>query len=586
MPARRIAVVDPGSQRIKLLLAELKGDRVRVAGRRLVDRHEEGAAEDIPAADWISPWLDEAAPEALVLVLPQGQAFFRVIDAPAGAGEAGPGAALLREEAARIEELTGVRMDAAVVTLDAFAGHARPFAATFWREQAVQEWADSHGAAEGPPLDLVPGAAALAAAHLGLAGAAREAVQVDLGARQTTVAVVQGGQLVHALAFPEGSRLWTDAIAADRGCSPASAEVLKRSEDLFTPRPGDRLEAAVKDWVQDIEQTLADWSAALRARGALQPARWPVFLAGGGAAQPGLLAHLRGRSALDWRPWPGDETEAAAVAPALGALARVLGEPPQAASALPAGTRRGWRRERIWRVVLAFNTLLLVLLAAALGVSVVTQARRLAARAAWMESAQSGIVAAEAARSTALSLNETFEVWRPLLVRQRQSVEMVKALAVLRRQRTNDTFWYVLAGDLDSYLRGTAALAAETNRALEAGPRLGPPPPPNLPGSRALVAEIGLLPQGEEMRQALSELVNRLRASPPFRNVDILPPESRRTLVATNLAYPDRVFALELSLSESDLLEPLPVPARRMTNGPARPGYRPFAAPPARATPP
>lgn len=578
MPARRLAVVDPGGQRIKLLLAELHGAEVRVTGRRLVDRHEETAAEEAAAAAWISPWLAEAAPDALVLVLPQGQMFHRLFDAPQN-GDAT--AALLRDEAARIEGLTGARMASAAVPLAAYAGFPSPLAATFWREQATQEWAEAHGAAEVPPYDLVPGAAALAAAHAALPGAAASAVLVDLGARQTTLAVIAGGQLVHALAFPEGSRAWTDAIAADRGCTRESAEVLKRGEDLFGPGPGEKLGAALREWLQDIEQALADWADDLPRRGGLEPARWPVFLAGGGAAQPGLLGHLRGRSALDWRPWPAGDPEAAAFAPAQGALVRALGGPPVAASALPADVRRSWGRETAWRALIGVNVVLLTFLAAALGWSVIAKTRRVAARSAWMAAAQAGIADAQAARAAALALNRGFDLWRPVLIRQRQTVETVEALTTLRQERTNDAYWYVLVGDLESYLRGTAQLAEPTNRGPETLTRIGPPPPPGLPSARALVAEVGLLPQGEAMRQALSDLVGRLKASPPFQNVDVLPAESRRVLVATNLAYPDRFFALELSLSDTDLLTPLPVPLKPATNGPVRPPPRGFPAGPA-----
>jgi hypothetical protein len=77
------------------------------------------------------------------------------------------------------------------------------------------------------------------------------------------------------------------------------------------------------------------------------------------------------------------------------------------------------------------------------------------------------------------------------------------------------------------------------------------------------------------MRRALSDLVAGLRTTPPFRNVDVLPAELRRMLVASNLVFPDRHFALELNLSEADLLPALPLPARAATNGPpARPGPR------------
>ncbi|MFN0066916.1 MAG: hypothetical protein ACKVYV_04680 [Limisphaerales bacterium] len=580
LPARRLAVVDPGSERIKLLLAELHGAEVRVIARRLVDLHEEPEADEADASAWISPWLAEVAPDALVLVLPQGQAFHRVVDDP-GAGRAAAG---VLAEAARIEELTGVRMASAATPLAPFAGHQAPLAATFWRAQAVQEWADAHGAAEVPPFELVPGAAALAAAHLALPGAAESAVLVDLGARQTTFVVLAGGQLVHAVALPEGSRPWTDAVATDRGCTRGSAEVLKRAEDLFIAGPGEKLGAAVLDWLRDIEQALADWADDLPQRSGIEPARWPVFLAGGGAAQPGLLGHLRAHSRLDWRPWAAGDAEAATFAPALGALARAVGDPPGTASALPEEARRLWRRETAWRVLTFVNALLLALLAVALGWSITAKARRAAARDAWMAAAGRGLADAQAARAAAVDLNREFELWRPLLLRQRQSRETVEALAALRRERTNDAFWYVLVGDLESYLRGGALWAAATNRAEESPPRIGPPPPPGLLPARALVAEAGFLPQGEEMRQALSELVGRLQASPPFRNVDVLPAESRRALVATNLAYPDRFFALELSLSDTDLLPPIALPSKSATNGLPRAPGRGFSSGPGART--
>jgi hypothetical protein len=77
------------------------------------------------------------------------------------------------------------------------------------------------------------------------------------------------------------------------------------------------------------------------------------------------------------------------------------------------------------------------------------------------------------------------------------------------------------------------------------------------------------------MRQSLSQLIGDLKHFPLFRNVDILSAERRRFLVGTNLIFPERHFALELNLSESELLPLLPLPKPAVTNRePARSSFR------------
>jgi hypothetical protein len=92
--------------------------------------------------------------------------------------------------------------------------------------------------------------------------------------------------------------------------------------------------------------------------------------------------------------------------------------------------------------------------------------------------------------------------------------------------------------------------------------------------SRAFIAEVCLVPQGEQMRQILSDLVSDLKRYPLFRNVDVLPAESRRDLVATNLLFPERHLALELNLSEAALLPSIPLPRLGATNLDTRSTFR------------
>lgn len=96
-----------------------------------------------------------------------------------------------------------------------------------------------------------------------------------------------------------------------------------------------------------------------------------------------------------------------------------------------------------------------------------------------------------------------------------------RPLAALQQQRTNAQHWYVLLGD-----------ATVTPPAATTSPP-SPPRAPRSPGSsqsvrpcrahqpppagRAFIAEVCLIPQGEQMRQSLSELVAELKRYPLFR---------------------------------------------------------------------
>jgi hypothetical protein len=72
----------------------------------------------------------------------------------------------------------------------------------------------------------------------------------------------------------------------------------------------------------------------------------------------------------------------------------------------------------------------------------------------------------------------------------------------------------------------------------------------------------------------LSDLVSDLKRYPVFRNVDVLPAESRRDLVSTNLIFPERHLALELNLSEAALLPAIHLPRLNTTNAEPRGPFR------------
>jgi hypothetical protein len=139
-------------------------------------------------------------------------------------------------------------------------------------------------------------------------------------------------------------------------------------------------------------------------------------------------------------------------------------------------------------------------------------------------------------------LRHDYEQLLPLLRHQRQTLDTLQALALLKNSRSNLSFWFVLFADPKSYF--TARPWGETN-----------PPPPSAtpiaapPFHKGFITELCLPEQGDAMRQSLSQLVENLKQSSLFKNVDSLPADRRRNLVDPAVLLPEN-FTLVLELPD------------------------------------
>jgi len=579
LPARHFAVVDGGSRRTQVLSATVSRGRPRLREVRTIDAHDEGFGTAEEMREDVRQVLRELKPEAVVLVVPPAAILRHVLEVPPG--DASETRALVEREASRIGGLSESPWVFDSVRLRAFGAMSNPVAAVFCRQAELDDLLAGYVDDGRLVFDVVAGGDGLAAAYLAAHPSARDAILVDLGAMHTGVTIVTGGQTVFSASFPTGSQAFTDALAAARGCGPEAAEVLKRTEPLGSVGAGAAgVRLAVGAWVGELERTVAEWRDDHPTL-AGEAGRWPMVVTGGGALQPGFVEELRGMASRPVEAWTGGlgSPVRADQATAWGALLVALGRAQAAPSLLPSELRAHWNQQRLWRGLLTANLVLAAVLGVALVMGMREQGRRLSERKQWTEAASAALDHARNIRVVAEAYNARLEVMRPVLERQRQTVETLQVLGVLQRQRTNSGYWYVLLADGVSYASGSNDVSAPPAVARTPemrGPLAGVGGMTNPPvTSRTFVAEVCLIPQGEEMRRALSELVGDLKQYPLFRNVDVLPVERRRELVATNLIYPERHFALELNLSEAELLPAIVLPRLSPTNRePARGGLR------------
>ncbi len=584
LPARHFAVVDAGRQRARLLIASVTRGRPRLQRVETVDAHEEGFTTAEELREEVRRRLKEADPEAVVVVAPPYQVLRQVLEV------ASSDPAVIRAAAEREASSIGGLSDTAwafdaVRQREPGLGLVRggpthaPVIAAFCRQEDREQLLSGFTESAEAVFDIVPAGDALAAAFRAAQPGVSQAILVDLGSEHTGVTLMARGMPVSATAFPVGSRSLTDAIAADRGGTFEAAEVLKRTEppDVRAPGNSPRYAAALRAWLGELERTLREW-ADEHPESSQNHGAWPAYLSGGGALQPNLVETLGAAGPREFRPWPlpADGPQRPDLATAWGALLLALHRTPPAPSLLSHEVRAFWGRQRVWRALLSANLALVAMLAVALLVAVMNQSRQLAAKEEWQRRASTALQQARDIRTVAEGFNARMDAFRPVLDRQRQTVETLQSLGVIQRQRTNANHWYVLLADAVSYASGSNGFAsnAPAPRATTLEPRLIPAPTNTPPPARALIAEICLVPQGEQMRQALSELVGELKRYPLFRNVDVLPPERRRELISSNLVFADRHFALELNLPETELLPLIPIPRSTNTLRDPRGGFR------------
>jgi hypothetical protein len=580
LPARHFAVVDLGEQRARILHASVTRGQPKPLKFEVIDSHLDGFTTAEELREETRRRLRESEPEAVILVVPQYQVLRHTVDAPSGTPS--ETRALLEREANSIGGLSDSPwVFDAVRTAPDSAGKPAQLTAAFCRQDNLEQLLSSVLEEARHIFDVRPAGDALAAAFLAEIPAVRHAILIDLGALHTVITILADGRAVSSTSFPSGSAAFTAAILADRGGTSEAAEVLKRTEPPpLAAESSKAFRAALKSWTEEIERAIAEWAAEHRNFTEVA-GRWPAYLAGGGALQPRIADDFTSLGKRRFEPWPKSKVHQGLspdFAVAWGAIIASLGLTGPSPSLLPSENKQHWQRQRLWRALLTVNLALIAMLAVALIAACAHQTGRLAAKIDWKVQASSALKNAQGIREVAEGLNTRMDEFRPVLERQRQTVETLQVLGVLQRQRTNTDHWYVLLADSVSYTAGSNHFAPPPPPPKFQELRYGAgilPPPTNAPApDRAFVAEVCLVPQGEQMRQALSDLVGELKRYPLFRNVDVLPSERRRELIATNLIFPERHFALEFNLSQAELLQPWPLPRLAPTNRELRTGFR------------
>lgn len=573
--ARKHVGLDLGSRRLKVLWLEAGARGPRILRTHIVDLQEEGLLGE----EEISRHLDEVLAGfgefPVTVCVPQSLAWSQVLELPEVTGE--EARRWIAEKTASLAGLSESAVIQDAIPLRPFGKFQNPYWIVLAREEAIEQQLARVGTAQDRVQHILTTAGGLTAAFQATQPGVAEAVLVELGATRTAVVLVEGGQPVFATHFATGSDHFTEVIRTARACSPEEAETLKRTINLISGEHQlPALRQAVEAWLEALHKTLAEWRRQHPSAGNAGPLR--LYLSGAGAQQPGLVVFLRSKSGFLVETWPQKKVSESDLPPAeyvvaYGAAVAALHPERPHASLLPARLRVVQRQVRRLAVLNRVAAGALVLCALVLALGTWQRARVLDRKNQTIAQLQTALQHAREVDRLTRVRDRQLEQIAPVFERQKQTVDTLHTLHALQQARARHDFWFVLLGDLPTYLSGPRpGLATNPPSVTET----------NLvehePTQHGFVAEVCIPAPREEALKTLSELVDSLRKNPAFGNVDALAANLRRAWVDTNAMIADRTFALLLETTTNQL-ERVLAEIRAATNPPVRPAPAPRPRP-------
>ncbi len=600
-PIRRVAVVDPGSRSLKLLLATSEFGRLRIRQQELIDLKAEGLVSAEEIKTHLLATLDLWGSPPIALVLPQHLSTSQVIDVPmAPESEVKK---LIEDETLRLGGVSESRIVYDFVRIETDISNRQQFWVTLCQEGEIRDRIVRLGLENEDICDITTTANALIATYRANAPDSRRAILVHMGAQTTVVVVMIAGQGAFTTSFQMGGDFFTRALMRERSCSEESAETIKRGTNLLFDRDADpKFIGSVDGWVAELDRQLKDWFDR-NPGAAADREKFELLASGGGFEQPGLIEHLKLRAGFNLRPWPTELTShlpgpSKGFEVAYGAGLQALGYTAQPVSLLPEDYRAAWRR-RVARQRLEFASLLLVLLCVltfALGtwhnLTLIKDKNTLLAK---IQAGQDSVEQNDAFTSDLIT---EYEALRPLFAAEQNTVDTLKTLSLLQQSRSNRSCWYVLVADQQSYFTQPLPITT-TNKPGTNAAAASAGSTSALPGVLAsawtmwtnislakpgVIAELCIPEEDEAARRLLGQIVNELQHQRLFALADRLAEDQRRALADPKVVIPDREFVLRLDYNETDFQKSL-LSKRMPAGSPARPPRRarPSSAPPENA---
>ena len=555
-PGRRFLVVDAGSRCIKVLLVSWLLGKLRIHAH-----HTIGLEETISpgSEEWrrlIHDAVSELGSHSTVITVPQHMVVSQVVDLPAS--ENRNVKQLIQEDILKLSGLTESRIVYDFGPLAPFGQYSNPYWVTHARESEILDEVDKLGELGRNTCEITSSSNALSAAYQELHSDAGNALLVDFGATGTTV--VYHGQPVYATGFAIGGMMFAEQIRLHRECPFMEAEYIKNTENLLTGP--DRLESMVQlteRWHEELVRILEDWLAEHPSLN-ITADSFPVLIAGGHASMPGLMDYLARNSVLQFQTW-SDLSGAPPHLPldqfaiAYGTAIRLFRQPQPSVSLIPGDLSTAHAEINSLHLLQAGAWMVLAILALVMAFGTWHKYTLIQEKESLLEVGRNLNSRLDQLDQLYVNLAGEYEDIRPMLGLQKQTHDGLQALSILAGHPLPVDGWHVLIGDSASYAMAEPLVPPGTNATPAVSTPGASTDRPRLTNS--WIAEICLPVDPLTARLELSNFVDALRKNPLFRKVDLLAEDRRRQLVGSNVVYQGGHYAVELTLAENRLAQPV-----------------------------
>lgn len=553
---RRCIAVDLGESRIKAILAEKRRGRIEILHAFSLDLHEEGLLTLEETNRHISRILQEMGDYPVSLVIPQHIAISHLISLPAD--EKG------RSWTRRIEEethkLTGLSESAIVYDyfpLKPFPKNQNPVWVTVSRELELANQIGRLRASNLMVSEATNTGNALASAFIATQPPVPRVALVDIGATATTVVVLVEMQPVYATAFPAGGELLTEMIAASRGIDFDEAEVVKKTEKVFSELGRDpEFIDAVNRWQGEFRKVLSEAAQILEDSSDFN---LPIMLSGGSSLQPGFVDFLRKEQGFDYQLWKdeGHDFDAQTFGVVYGAALSGLKVAPIKTSLLPRSLQQARFRAMQLSALNAFVMVLLAVLFVVLSLDVSSKREGLRAKTAALENLEAAYAQTPILDELLEERNEKYRRIVPVVQQQERTRDLLLTLDLMQQVRADHNIWFTLLADGKSYLREMNRSSSSESTTLRGRSNRFSPDQTLAEDQwkrwNRFIVELAVPAEGRETLRTLRSVVDALRDSGIYQNVDTLALSDQQALVSEEVTLPGRTFSLSLKLDPGNL---------------------------------
>ncbi len=564
---RRVAALDPGSRQVKLLLAETRFGKLRVARQESIDLQAEGLVSADETQVHIQSILEAWGRPPVTLVLPPHVSISQVIDLPES--RENEVEKLIENETLKLSGVSERKIIYDFVHADSAPPGHQQFWVTFCQESDIRERIQGLGLEHEDLCEVTTTANSLIAASLLLVPPSPRRILVHLGAQTTVAVILIDGRGASAASFQMGGDFFTRALMRLRECSQEEAESLKHTTDLLNgPTAVEGFCSVVDGWAAELKRQLNDWFADHPVM-LPQAASFELLASGAGFDLPGLLQYLSAAAGLKLQSWPIHGSDQSALPDkgfevSFGAAAEALGHSPEPVSLLTDDYRASWgkrqAREKIELASLALAVVCMLLLALGTWRTLALASRK----ETLLRKVQSARLSLQANAAMERELASQYANVRPLFAAQQNSLDILKTLMLLQSSRSNRSFWYVLVADQHSYFSLPQSLSSTNNAAKTNADNTVNSLYASLGATTNLalakpgcIAELCVPEPPEAARALVGALVNQLSRDPLFSRVDLLSDDLKRDVADPKVLLPDGRFVLFLNFAHTQFQHPL-----------------------------